>query len=199
MVLTRYLPTLPTSREDWRLMGRTARLVLSVPTYATLSVLASLFGLSLFVFSLNVGLVAFALSGTLSIGSRLSILLNLYPFIGTAFDGVQGSLLVVVAVLFGLDVAMVGYHLREHGLSLSGGGGGAVGAVLGALGAGCAACGSALLVGLLSLFGISTSLLFLPLDGLEFALLAVIALVLSIHWLADGMRGGQVAGCPVDI
>jgi hypothetical protein len=92
----------------------------------------------------------------------------------------------------------VTYHLREHGLSLSGGGGSAVGAVLGALGAGCAACGSALLVGILSLFGVSTSVLFLPLDGLEFALLALVALLLSIHWVADGMRGGQVAGCPVD-
>ena len=93
---------------------------------------------------------------------------------------------------------MVTYHLREHGVSLSGGGGSALGAILGALGAGCAACDSALLVGVLSLFGVSASLLFLPLDGLEFALLALVALLLSMFWVADGMRGGRVAGCPVD-
>jgi len=55
------------------------------------------------------------------------------------------------------------------------------------------------MVGLLSLVGVSTSVLFLPLDGLEFALGAVVVLTLSIYWLADGMRGGEINGCPVDI
>lgn len=192
------LPTVPSSGEDWRLVGRTARLVLSVPTYAVVALLAAGVGLSLFVFSLNLPLVELALTGTLPRSARLTILANLYPFVGSAFDPIQGGLLVAVAVLFGADVAMVTYHLREHGVSLSGGGGSALGAVLGALGAGCAACGSALLVGVLSLFGVSASLLFLPLDGLEFALLALFALLLSMFWVADGMRGGRVAGCPVD-
>ncbi|PSQ42611.1 hypothetical protein BRD07_03275 [Halobacteriales archaeon QS_9_68_42] len=177
---------------------RTARLVLSVPTYAAVALLASGVGLSLFVFSLNLPLVELALMGTLPTSARFTILANLYPFVGSAFDPIQGGLLVAVAVLFGVDTAMVTYHLREHGVSLSGGGGSALGAVLGALGAGCAACGSVLLIGVLSLFGVSASLLFLPLDGLEFALLALVALLLSMFWVADGMRGGRVAGCPVD-
>ena len=198
MSVRKRLPAVPSSADDWRLVGRTARLVLSVPTYAVVALLAAGVGLSLFVFSLNLPLVELALTGTLPRGARLTILANLYPFVGSAFDPLQGGLLVAVAVLFGVDVAMVTYHLREHGVSLSGGGGSALGAVLGALGAGCAACGSALLVGVLSLFGVSASLLFLPLDGLEFALLALVALLLSMFWVADGMRGGRVAGCPVD-
>ena len=198
MTVGRHLPTLPRSTDDWRLMGRTARLVLSVPGYAVVAVLAAAVGLTLFVFSLNLPLVGLALTGTLPGSARLTILAKLYPFVGTGFGPVQGGLLVAVAALFGVDVAMVTYHLREHGVSLSGGGGSVVGAVLGALGAGCAACGSALLVGILSLFGVSTTLLFLPLDGLEFALLALVVLLLSIHWVADGMRGGRVAGCPVE-
>ena len=192
------LPAVPSSADDWRLVGRTARLVLSVPTYAVVALLAAGVGLSLFVFSLNLPLVELALTGTLPTSARVTILANLYPFVGSAFDPIQGGLLVAVAVLFGVDVAMVTYHLREHGVSLSGGSGSALGAVLGALGAGCAACGSALLVGVLSLLGVSASLLFLPLDGLEFALLALFALLLSMFWVADGMRGGRVAGCPVD-
>lgn len=192
-------PKLPTSRTDLRLVVRTARLVLSVPSYAAVAILAGVVGLSLFVFSLNVPLVAFALGGDLPVARRVTLLVNLYPFVGSGFDAIQGVLLLVVAALFGIDVAMVGYHLREHGVSLTAGSGSAVGAVLGALGAGCAACGSALLVGLLSLFGVSTSLLFLPLEGLEFALLALLALLLSIYWVAEGMRGGEVAGCPIDV
>jgi hypothetical protein len=27
----------------------------------------------------------------------------------------------------------------------------------------------------------------------------VVVLILSLYWLADGMRGGTVAGCPVDV
>lgn len=180
-------------------MGRTARLVVTLPGYAALATVTALAGLSVFVFSLNTSLVAFAASGTgLSIGSRLAILVNLYPFVGSAFGPIQGGLLVLVAALLGVDVAMVGYHLREFGLGLQQGGSGVVGVVLGTLGTGCAACGSALLVGLLSLVGLPGSLLVLPLDGLEFTLLGLVTLVLSIFWVADGMRGGKVAGCPVD-
>ncbi|ELZ56196.1 MULTISPECIES: hypothetical protein [Halorubrum] len=191
---------LPTGRDDLRLMGRTARLVLTVPAYAAVAVLAAALSLTAFVASLNVGFVLdVVVGGSLPLGSRLTILSELYPFVGTSFGPAQGSLLVVVALLTGLDVAMATYHFREHGLDLRQGGAGAAGVVLGTLGAGCAACGSAVLLGLLSLLGVSTSLLFLPLDGLEFALGALVVLTLSIYWLADGMRGGEINGCPVDV
>jgi hypothetical protein len=191
---------LPTRRRDWRLMGRTARLVLTLPTYAAVAALASVLSLTAFVVSLNVSLVAnLVVGGALPLGSRLTILVELYPFVGTSFRTAQGLLLVVVALLTGVDIAMATYHFREHGLDRQQGGAGAAGVVLGTLGAGCGACGSAVLLGLLSLVGVSTSLLFLPLDGLEFALGAVVVLTLSIYWLADGMRGGEINGCPVNI
>jgi hypothetical protein len=191
---------LPTGSDDWRLMGRTARLVLSVPAYALLALVASVAALTLFVVSLQISVVLdVILGGALPLSNRLAIFLELYPFVGTYFPPGRSALLVFVGVLSGVDVAMAVYHFREHGVSLRTGGTSAAGVVLGTLGAGCAACGSAVLLGLLSLFGVTTSLLFLPLDGLEFALGAVVVLLLSIHWLADGMRGGEVAGCPVEI
>jgi hypothetical protein len=190
---------LPTRSRDWRLMARTARLVLSVPGYAVLAVVVAVAALSLFVFSLNAPLVGFAVTGALPLGARVELLVRQFPFLGPAFTPLQGVLLVCVAALTGVDVTMATYHFREHGVSLREGGTGAAGVVLGTLGAGCAACGSAVLVGLLSLFGVSTSLLFLPLDGLEFALGALVVLTLSVFWLADGMRGGRIDGCPVDV
>jgi len=191
---------LPTRGRDWRLMGRTARLVLGLPTYAAVAAVASVLSLTGFVVSLNVSLVlAVVVGGSLPLGSRLTILAELYPFVGTSFSPAQGLLLVAVAGLTGVDVAMATYHFREHGLNVQQGGAGAAGVVLGTLGAGCAACGSAVLVGLLSLLGVTGGLLFLPLEGLEFALGAVVVLTLSIYWLADGMRGGEINGCPVDI
>ena len=190
---------LPTRGADWRLMGRTARLVLTLPTYAAVAVTASVLALTAFSVSLNVGVVLdLVVGGSLDLGGRLTVLGELYPFVGTFFTPAQGLLLVAVSLLTGVDIAMATYHFREHGLDLQQGGAGAAGVLLGALGAGCAACGSAVLLGLLSLVGVSTTLLFLPLDGLEFAVGAVVVLTLSIYWLADGMRGGEINGCPVE-
>jgi hypothetical protein len=188
---------LPTRARDWRLMARTTRLVVTIPAYATLGAVAAVAGLTLFVLSQNLPLVEFLLTGSLSLGDRLTILAQQYPFVGTNYGPLQGALLLVTALLVGVNVAMVVYHLREHALSAAEGSTSVAGLVLGTLGAGCAACGSAVLAGLFSLFGATASLTFLPLEGLEFALLALVALVLSIYWLARGMRGGEINGCPV--
>jgi hypothetical protein len=198
-VANRVVRRLPLRGRDWRLMGRTARLVLGGPGYAVLAVVAALAGLSLFVLSLNVSLAGFALAGDLALGARLRILVGLYPFVGSAYGPLQGALLVFVSLLLGVDVAMATYHFREHRVTVEASGASAVGVLLATLGAGCAACGVPILLGVLSLLGIPSAALLLPFDGLEFAVLAVVVLTLSIHWLADGMRGGEIRGCPVDL
>ena len=192
-------PDLPTRGEDWRLVGRTARLVLGVPRYAVLALAAAVVGLTLFVYTLNAGLInALVLGGSLPVENRLGVLVNLYPAVSpTAYTVAETVVLLVVAALIGVNVALVAYHLLEHA-SLRGGTGSAAGVVLGTLGAGCAACGSTVLAGLLSLFGATGLLAALPLDGLEFAFASLAVLLLSLYWLADGMRGGAVRGCPVD-
>jgi hypothetical protein len=192
-------PRLPTRRSDWQLLARTVRLVLTIPTYAVVAVIAAFLALSVFVFSQNISLVSFALTGPLQPDARLTILVERYPFVGTDFGTPTSVMLVAVSALTGVDIAVVVYHVREHGLSLEQGGGSAVGVTLGVLGAGCAACGSAILVGVLSLVGATGLLTALPLEGLEFSVLAAVVLVLSLYWLADGMRGGEINGCPVDI
>ena len=190
---------LPTTRSDARLVARTARLVLSLPAYALFAALVALVTLSAFVLSQNLALVGdVVVGGSLPLAARFRVLAELYPFVGTSYSLLSGTALVVVAALTGVDLAMVAYHVREHGLSAEGSGGSAAGVVLGALGAGCAACGSAVLAGVLSLVGASGLALLLPFDGVEFAVLASVALVLSMYWLADGMRGGSIDGCPVD-
>jgi len=197
-VAARLTRRLPTRSADWRLMGRTVRLVLGGPGYALLALLVGLAGLSLFVLSLNTALAGFALAGDLAPGARLRVLLGLYPFVGSAYGPIQGGLLVLVSVLLGVDVAMATYHFREHRVTVEAGGASAAGVLLGTLGAGCAACGVPILLGVLSLLGVPSAALLLPFDGLEFAALAAVVLVLSVHWLADGMRGGEIRGCPVD-
>lgn len=189
---------LPTTPGDWRLVGRTLRLVLGIPAYAALAAVLAVAALSVFSFAQNPGFVALALSGSLPLADRFTVLAELYPFVGTSYGLLDGLAVVAVAGLTGVNLALVAYHVREHGLSRRGSGGSAVGVFLGVLGAGCAACGSALLAGLLSLVGAAGLVTALPLEGFEITLLAAGALVLSLYWLAEGMRGGEVRGCPVD-
>jgi hypothetical protein len=176
-------------------MGRTTRLVLSGPGYALLALVASALALAVFVLAQNLPLVGDVLvGGSLPLGTRLTVLVGLF----LSFEPATTLLLLVVAALTGVDVALVTYHLREHRVSLGEGGGSLLGVVLGTLGAGCAACGSVLLAGVLAAVGAGGLLTLLPLEGLEFAVLALGALVLSVYWLADGMRGGEIRGCPVE-
>ncbi len=180
-------------------MARTIHLVLRVPAYLVLAFVASLAALAIFAIPQNWSLfVDLVLSGTLPVAARARLVLELLPFVGTSFTIAQGLVLVVAAVLAGLNIALATYHLREHRVSLRAGSGSVGGIILATLGAGCAACGTAILAGLLSLVGAAGILTVLPLEGLEIALLAVGFIGLSIWWLADGMRGGEIAGCPVE-
>jgi len=191
---------LPTARADFRLMARTVRLVLSIPGYAAIAVLTAWLSLTLFALSQNLQLVRdFIIGGQLPLTDRLVLISEQYPFIGTNYSAVDGVALLVVTALVGANLALVVYHLREHDLSASGGGGSLVGVILGVIGAGCAACGSVILIGILSLFGVSGLILLLPFDGLELSMLAVVALLLSTYWLAEGMRGGRINGCPIEL
>lgn len=190
---------LPTRTDDLRLVARTVRLVLGGPGYALVALVAALGALVVFTVPQNWTLfVDLVLGGSLPLASRVGILLDLFPFLGQAYTAAQGTVLVVAAGLSGVNVAMAVYHVREHRVSLRSGTGGVVGLVLGTLGAGCAACGTAVLAGLLSLVGGAGLLAALPLEGLEVTLLAVLVIALSIWWLAEGMRGGEIRGCPVE-
>ncbi|TQQ83508.1 hypothetical protein EGH24_01580 [Halonotius terrestris] len=191
---------LPTRRADLRLIGRTLRLVLSIPAYAGFAVLTAWGALTAFALSQNLTLTSdLIVGGSLPLADRLVLVVEQYPFVGTNYSALDGAALLLVVSLVGANLALVTYHLREHDLSAAGSGGSLLGVALGVLGAGCAACGSALLLGVLSLFGASGLVLLLPLGGLELSLLAVLALLLSTYWVADGMRGGEIQGCPVDI
>lgn len=195
----RLLPSVPSGPDDARLVARTARLVLSGPAYALLAALAALASLTAFAVAQNLALVSdVVVGGSLPVGRRLTVLLGLFPLVGNLYSPLQSGVVVAVAALAGVDLAMVAYHVREHGVSARSGGGSLAGVLLGALGAGCAACGTAVLAGLLSLVGVGGATLLLPFEGLELGVLAALSLLLSMYWLADGMRGGEIRGCPVD-
>ncbi len=193
-------PSLPTSARDWRTLARTLRLVLTIPRYAVGALVAAVATMTLFVLTQNLAFAEFALTGQgLSVADRLTLLGELYPFVGTIYGPTFSVALTVLAVLVGANLALTAYHVREHGLSGGESAGGVFGVALATLGSGCAACGAALLSGVLSLVGAAGLVTALPLEGLEVAIVAGLVLLLSTHWIAQGLRGGRINGCPVDV
>lgn len=191
---------LPTARADWRRMGRTTRLVLGQPRWFAAAVLASLVVLSLLVLPLHLGYVeAVVLGGSLPLDERAAALVELYPLVGGDDDALRGTLLYAVSGAVGVNLALFGYHLLEHDVGVREGSGTTAGAVLAGLGAGCSACSAGIVAGGLSIVGVTGSLAALPLHGLELVLVGIATALLAIHWTVEGMRGGEVRGCPSDL
>lgn len=186
---------LPLHRRDWRLVGTTLRRVFSRPSYVALALLVAWLCLSAFVVAGNVELfVRVVLFGDLPVSNRLSVLAAMFPFIGISFEPLSGISVLALALLVGINAALVAYHVRVHGASIETGTSGSVGltgALLGGLGAGCAVCGTSLLAGLLSLAGASGGAILLPFDGLGVTLIAIVVVAISSFWIVEGMYGGM--------
>lgn len=184
------LDTVPTSRREWKRLSETTTRVVTRPTYGLVTLLATTGALTLFVASQNLNLfLTVVVFGDSAVAERLAFLVDLYPFLGPLYDPIRGGLLVFTSSLVGVNVALVAYRVGEIGLVAREGWVGAGSVLLGALGAGCAACGSAVVAGLLSTFGIATSVAVLPLNGVEFLLLAVGGLSVSLYTLSEAAAG----------
>lgn len=182
-------PTLPTSRDDWELLGHALRVVLGTPAHAVLAGVVAALSLGIFIFSRNLSLlIDVVLFGELPLDAKLGIVTGMYAGVLTVSEPLTSVVLVTLAVLLGVNVSVFAYYLRMHDLTLRGGSGGVGSVMLGTLGAGCASCGSAVLAGVLSLVGGTWVLSLLPLEGLEFSLLAIPLIILSTFWIANGLR-----------
>lgn len=146
----------------------------------------------------NLRLIGTVLSSDASFTEKLGVPISLLGSITTNFSPLAAVSTIVIAVLFGLNIALLVYFLNHRiaDVRQSGVATGFLGIVSGVIGTGCAACGSFLLVNGLSLIGATGLISFLPLRGGEFGLLAVALLSLSIYLTARQIT--KPAVCAVD-
>lgn len=125
---------------------------------------------------------------------KLNLPISLLGSIVTNFTLLSASYTIAIAILIGMNVAMVVYFLRRRvdEVKQTGMATGLFGITSGVIGMGCAACGSFLLMSILSLFGASWILSFLPLGGGEFGILGVILLAVSLHMTAKKIQNPAV-------
>ncbi|MDP3956268.1 MAG: hypothetical protein Q8Q18_03440 [bacterium] len=130
---------------------------------------------------------------------KLGLPISLLGSIATNFTLLSASYTIAIAILFGINLAMIIYFLRRRiaNVEQSGIATGFFGLASGVVGMGCAACGSLILTSILSLFGATWILSFLPLAGGEFGILGVILLIVSIYMTAKRIQNPAV--CEVNI
>lgn len=130
----------------------------------------------------------------ISFPDKLELPLDLIGSITTNFTPLSASYTIAVAILFGMNVAMILYFLRrrKEEMRQAGFGVGFLGITSGVLGMGCAACGSLLLTSVFSLVGAAGILAYLPLGGGEFGILAVILLAASLYLTAKQIQNPAV-------
>lgn len=152
--------------------------LLSFPFISTTIFLSGIY-LILITLSMNAGLVVDTIIGVFPLSYKISLLLSLLQGMWTAMGGMGLILLFATAVLTGANLTLLWQRIRTlksfQNLHVVVGGN----SLLGIVGSGCAACG----LPILSLLGLSGSILYLPLRGAELSYVAVVLLSISLFLL----------------
>ncbi len=134
------------------------------------------------VYLMNASLVKDALFGVHSMSYTWNILIALLVGMWTAMSGLGLFLLTTVAILTGLNLVLTVERLRS--IRSSGKMHWAIGgsSILGIVGSGCASCG----LPILALLGFGGAAAYLPFQGIELSLLAIVLLSVSLYILIQG-------------
>ena len=157
------------------------------PMYIPLTLITSLAVFAFAVWLPNIPLIVKVMGHPgIPFTRKFDLPISLLGSIVTNFTPLSATYTIAIAVLFGINLAMIIYFLRRRidNMKQSGIATGFFGIMSGVVGMGCAACGSFLLTSILSLFGASSILSFLPLAGGEFGIIGVVLLVLAIYMTA---------------
>ncbi len=165
------------------------------PLYAFLALITSAAVFAFAVWLPNLSLIVKIMGHPgITLSQKLSLPASLLGSIVTNFTLLSASYTIAIAILFGMNVAMMVYFLRRRidDVKQAGIGTGFLGITSGVLGMGCAACGSFLLTSVFSLAGSSWVLSYLPLAGGEFGILGVILLIASVYQTAKKIQNPVV-------
>ncbi len=119
---------------------------------------------------------------------KFLLLLSSLGALETNFTTLSRTLTIIVALLFGINIAFLVYYLKKRIKLQRSAGLSVLGVISGLVSVGCASCGSVILS---SLFGIGATAGFigvLPLQGQEFGLLSIILLLISIFLVAKKIQ-----------
>ncbi len=121
---------------------------------------------------------------SVSLGDKIAVPVSILGSITTNFSLLSASYTTAIAVLIGINAALIAYLLKNGGVVWGGAFAGVAGIFSGVLGIGCAACGSLILTAVLGTALGASMLAALPLRGGEFGIIGVILLGAATYLLA---------------
>lgn len=164
----------------------------------------SAFGIAFLVFSFTVLIQNRLLIGavlsesTATISEKIVFVGSLYGSILTNFSGFSAVTTITIAVLFGINFALLGFYIstvRSIRGSISAGSSSLGGLISGLFGIGCAACGTFILSTVLTSFGAAGVLMIFPFRGEELSFIGIGLLTYSILIIGKKLQNPYV--CPV--
>jgi|AntRauTorckE6833_2_1112554.scaffolds.fasta_scaffold02792_9 hypothetical protein len=177
--------------------------VLRSPAYVVLSVASSLAIAGLIIWSLNLDLLWYILTeAPLNLLQKLEFFVYGYESIFTTFDSLLSVSIILFSVLFGMNIALLVYVIKNQGFKSIPKKSGGAGFTFAILGGGCIACGTSLLAPLLATAGAGSALWLRDL-GTIFNLLGSLLIGYSIYKLsiivatvraegANGLKGVEL-------
>ncbi|MBI4114394.1 MAG: hypothetical protein HY445_00960 [Candidatus Niyogibacteria bacterium] len=175
------------SKNFMQIILQAGQKVFGAPFYA---IMAIVFAVAAFLFAVwlpNIGLISDVFThSSASLGDKLRLAITLLGSIRTNFSFLSATYTILIALLFGINITMIAYYLKQR-IGMADRGGffvGLGGMASGVLGIGCAACGSFILTAMLSFIGASGSLALLPFNGGEFGFLSIVLLSASIFLIS---------------
>lgn len=144
---------------------------------------------------MNANLVSNTIFGSFAIAYKLNILLALLQGMWTAMSGSALILLFLTAILTGANLTLLARQIKAlrtaQNLHFVVGGN----SLLGIVGSGCAACG----LPILSILGLSGSIIYLPFRGVEISYLAAVLLSISFYLLLKSVFEKEYCAIPSNL
>ncbi len=178
-----------------RTLGGAIKTVFRHLSYDILAATCAILLFALMIYLPNLRLIVdFVLNPNNPLTTKFGLLAGLLAGIQTNFTTFSATMIVVVAFLFGINIAMLSFQWRQAvgqtskmGIAAS-----ATGFVSGLFGIGCAACGSFLGTAIFASLGASGALALLPLRGGEFGILGIVLLLFSITSISRAIQNHGV-------
>lgn len=120
--------------------------------------------------------------------AKLKILWTSLGLYATNFTLASQIMIVLVALMSGMNIAMLAFYFKRRMVVGSAAGASGFGLLIGTLGVGCSACGSVILSSLIGITAASTLVSVLPLRGAEFGIASVALIGLSTYWIAKKIQ-----------
>ncbi|PJE74139.1 MAG: hypothetical protein COV02_00125 [Candidatus Terrybacteria bacterium CG10_big_fil_rev_8_21_14_0_10_41_10] len=167
--------------------------------YFAIAVVVSVTSVVLTILLPNWKLVLEILSSNGSFWEEIKTIVNLLGAFKTNFTAWARVYLVIISVLFGINVSIIIYYIKDKRKKFGGNATaiGAGGIASGVLGAGCGACGTFAFGSLLSSVGGGWLVSFLPFGGQEIKIFSIALLVFSIYFAAK--NSGKPSVCALKI